>query len=84
MKRPATMMKRPAAADRVADTAPDWLVAPDPTAQLYVLLVVAATLVNGNDETESSGDVRPPPLVDTARQSCGSCKGMWASLWFAL
>ena len=67
MKRPAAMMKRPAAADRVADTAPDWLVEPDPTAQLYVCLITAAQLVNGKDETESSGDVRPPPLVGPAR-----------------
>ena len=33
--------------ERVADTAPDWLVEPDPTAQLYVFLVTAAKLVNG-------------------------------------
>ena len=69
MKRPAAMMKRPASADRVADTAPDWLVEPDPTAQLYVFLVTAAKLVNGKDETERSGEVRPPPLVDPARLS---------------
>ena len=83
MKRPAAVMKRPACHKRpaanvassrvsgseVADTAPDWLVEPDPTAQLYVFLVTAAKLVNGKDETESSGEVRPPPLVDPARLS---------------
>ena len=61
MKRPAAVMKRPACHKRpaanvassrvseseVADTAPDWLVEPDPTAQLYVFLVTAAKLVNG-------------------------------------
>ena len=52
--------------ERVADTAPDWLVEPDPTAQLYVFLVTAAKLVNGKDKIESSGEARPPPLVDTA------------------
>ena len=66
MTRPAAMMKRPAAANRVADTAPDWLVELDPTAQLYVFLVTAAKLVNGKDKIESSGEARPPPLVDTA------------------
>ena len=83
MKRPACH-KRPAAnvassrrsgsevekvPERVADTAPDWLVEPDPTAQLYVFLVTAAKLVNGKDETQSSGEGRPPPLVDPARLS---------------
>ena len=69
--------KRPAAnvassrvsGSEVADTAPDWLVEPDPTAQLYVFLVTAAKLVNGKDETQSSGEGRPPPLVDPARLS---------------
>ena len=75
MKRPAAVMKRPACHKRpaanvassrvsgseVADTAPDWLVEPDPTAQLYVFLVTAAKLVIGKDETQSSGEGRPPP-----------------------
>ena len=73
-KRPAAVVKRPAAnvasvPERVADAAPDWLVELDPTAQLYVFLVTAAKLVNGKDEIESSGEARPPPLVDPARLS---------------
>ena len=69
MKRPAAGMKRPACHKRpaanvassrvsgseVADTAPDWIVAPVPTEQLYVFWVTAAKLVDGKDETQSSG-----------------------------
>ena len=76
MKRPAAVLKRPAshkrpagnvASSRVSEsgvfhTAPEWLVEPDPTAQLYVFLVTAAKLVNGKDETQSSGEGRQRTL----------------------